>query len=226
MTMNKTVITPFFFALACLFSTPKATFAEPANLYFSKQNVIKYYNTGAYQRELLKTTQQASRYISQRSEKNTHLNHPEKLALILDIDETSLSNFAYMKQNDFSYDEKKFHQYMLQGSANAIIPTLELYKHAEKKNISIFFITGRKISEARSTICNLHQAGYQHWQQVFFKPLIYHANTLAIFKATIRKKIQDQGYTIIASIGDQISDCTGGYTEKCFKLPNPWYFIS
>jgi len=219
-------MTPIFFALACLFFTSKATFAEPTNLSISKQTALQYYSTGSYQRELLQTIQQASQYINQRSENNKHSNHPEKLALILDIDETSLSNFAYMKQNDFGYDKEKFHQYILQASANAIIPTLELYRQAEKKNISIFFITGRPVSEASSTIRNLHHEGYQHWQKIFFKPINYHANTVAIFKSGIRKKIQDQGYTIIASIGDQISDCQGGYTEKCFKLPNPWYFIS
>ena len=34
-----------------------------------------------------------------------------------------------------------------------------------------------------------------------------------------------QKLTIIASVGDQWSDLDGGYAERVFKLPNPFYFI-
>ena len=40
-----------------------------------------------------------------------------------------------------------------------------------------------------------------------------------------RKKLVDQGYTIIVNIGDQMSDLDGGFAERTFKLPNPFYFI-
>jgi len=35
----------------------------------------------------------------------------------------------------------------------------------------------------------------------------------------------DQGYTIIVNIGDQMSDLDGGFAERTYKLPNPFYFI-
>ena len=39
------------------------------------------------------------------------------------------------------------------------------------------------------------------------------------------RKIAEQGYTIIANVGDQASDLAGGYAERAYKLPNPFYFI-
>ena len=41
----------------------------------------------------------------------------------------------------------------------------------------------------------------------------------------MRKEITQQGYDIVFSIGDQQSDLVGGYSDKTYKLPNPYYFI-
>lgn len=45
------------------------------------------------------------------------------------------------------------------------------------------------------------------------------------YKSSTRKMIQEKGYTIVVNIGDQFSDLAGGYAERVFKLPNPYYFI-
>lgn len=47
----------------------------------------------------------------------------------------------------------------------------------------------------------------------------------ADFKSQARQAIEADGHTIIANVGDQLSDLTGGYAERCFKVPNPFYFI-
>ena len=45
------------------------------------------------------------------------------------------------------------------------------------------------------------------------------------FKAPERRKLTEEGFTILLSIGDQQSDLSGGYAERTFKLPNPVYFL-
>ena len=40
-----------------------------------------------------------------------------------------------------------------------------------------------------------------------------------------RAKIEADGYTIIANVGDQWSDLNGGHAEQNYKVPNPYYFI-
>ena len=44
-------------------------------------------------------------------------------------------------------------------------------------------------------------------------------------KAAERKKLVDRGYTIIVNMGDQMSDLDGGFAERTYKLPNPFYFV-
>jgi hypothetical protein len=39
-----------------------------------------------------------------------------------------------------------------------------------------------------------------------------------------RRTITRRGYRILANLGDQLSDLTGGYAERRYKLPNPMYF--
>ncbi len=47
----------------------------------------------------------------------------------------------------------------------------------------------------------------------------------ADFKAPQRQAIESEGYTIIANMGDQPSDLDGGFSERTFLLPNPFYRI-
>jgi hypothetical protein len=52
-----------------------------------------------------------------------------------------------------------------------------------------------------------------------------HFASVVDFKAPERRKITEQGYTIVLSLGDQESDLKGGYAERTFKLPNPVYYL-
>jgi acid phosphatase len=71
---------------------------------------------------------------------------------------------------------------------------------------------------------NLRQAGYRP-AGLILEPDNARFASAADFKAPERRKLIDQGYTVLLSMGDQQSDLDGGYTEKTFKLPNPVYFL-
>jgi hypothetical protein len=43
---------------------------------------------------------------------------------------------------------------------------------------------------------------------------------------TSKRAVISKDYTIIANIGDQRSDLDGGYAERTWKVPNPFYYIS
>ena len=45
------------------------------------------------------------------------------------------------------------------------------------------------------------------------------------YKTSMRKKITRMGYEIVLNIGDQKSDLDGGYADKTYRLPNPFYNI-
>jgi HAD superfamily, subfamily IIIB (Acid phosphatase) len=45
------------------------------------------------------------------------------------------------------------------------------------------------------------------------------------FKSGERARIEANGYSVIANIGDQDSDLAGGHALHTCKLPNPAYYI-
>jgi acid phosphatase len=90
--------------------------------------------------------------------------------------------------------------------------------------VAVFFISGRPPHLREATERNLRQEGYQ-WTAVLLLPEGAHFTSAVDFKAPERRKIAEQGYTIILSLGDQESDLKGGFAERTFKLPNPVYYL-
>jgi len=96
--------------------------------------------------------------------------------------------------------------------------------HARELGVAVFFITGRPSSLREATEKNLREQGYE-WTGVILQPPGAAFASAADFKAPERRKLTEQGYTIVLSLGDQQSDLTGGYAERTFKLPNPVYYL-
>jgi len=147
---------------------------------------------------------------------------PLKLAIVLDIDETSLSNYAQLALTDFAGASAQLAVAALAGSSPAIAPTLDLYQRARAANISVFAITGRPSAIEAQTRQNLSNGGYTDLSGIFFKP---GSEAVIPFKSGQRAALEGQGYRIVANVGDQESDLAGGHADRSFKLPNPFYFI-
>lgn len=200
-----------------------SAFAEPPNLALARQKVITYYQNGNYQKELTTTIEKARIYLHKRVLNNT--NNPKKLALVLDIDETSLSNVQRIIQENFSQEPAKVHRGIMAANSPPIKPMLQLFNEAKAKGVAVFFVTGRFKSQEIATKSNLLKAGYRGWTGLYLRPNTYSKPSVIPFKSEARAAIEEQGYTIIATIGDQYSDVTGGHAEKGFKLPNPFYYL-
>jgi HAD superfamily, subfamily IIIB (Acid phosphatase) len=143
-------------------------------------------------------------------------------ALVLDVDETSLSNYADLSARNF--DVSALAVSAVAGHGVAIPATLRLYRDALKRGVAVFFVTGRPSAIDSITKSNLRRAGYdQGWAGVYEKPVS--AGTEK-FKSSTRAAIERHGYEIIANVGDQQSDLDGGSADRAFKLPDPFYFIS
>lgn len=201
------------------------SFAEPPNLSLVKKEIQTYHDDGIYEKELAAAITQAHQYIVEQVEMNKQRANQQKLAIVLDIDETSISNYSKMVNRDFVGDRQKIHQEILAANSPAIKPMLALYKDALKQGVKVFFVTGRDQSELAATKTNLERAGYHHWSGLYLRPDGYQQSSIVPFKAKARSQISKKGYTIIATIGDQYSDLMGGFAKKEFKLPNPYYFL-
>jgi predicted secreted acid phosphatase len=164
----------------------------------------------------------------------------EKPAVVLDIDETSLSNWRNLEVDDFGFIEGGscsletgqacgFDAWIMRAEAPRIGPTLEFYKAVRAKQVAVFFITGRRDSQRELTIRNLRREGYEDWTGLITRPDDDRDSTIVPFKSGWRAIIEsgdkNWGYKILASVGDQQSDLEGGHAECIFKLPNPFYFI-
>lgn len=209
--------------LALTFST--SVFSEPANLTLVKKEIKNYYDSGLYYQDLEKKINEAQNYILEQATTNKHTNSPKKLAIVLDIDETSLSNYKKIVKRDFVASHEEIHQEILAADAPVIKPMLNLYNNALKHGITVFFVTGRDESESQATQTNLIKAGYTNWSGLYLRPRNYSSPSIIPFKSGARAEITKKGYTIVASIGDQFSDIQGGYAMKGFKLPNPFYYL-
>jgi len=159
-----------------------------------------------------------------------------KPALVLDIDETSLSNWSNLKANNFGFIADGacdrlpngpcgFKAWILQGVAPAIMPALDLFNAAKAKGVAVIFITGRRDRERQATLWNLDRAGYEGWAKLVTRSDDDAHATVQAFKTEERRKLAEAGYTIIATVGDQQGDLDGGFAECTFKVPNPFYFI-
>lgn len=195
--------------------------AEPTNIDDYKSELKKYHDSGKYYKEISQITYQIEQYIQEQASKS----NSGKYALVLDIDETCLSNYQNIISRDFTGDRKSIHHDILKADAKAIPASKHLFNFAKAHHVDVFFVTGRYDSEKNATIKNLNQEGFEGWKDIFFKPnnSSVGAASLENYKVTARKLLAEQGYTILATVGDQESDLKGGYAQKTFKLPNPFY---
>ncbi|SEC62816.1 HAD family acid phosphatase [Terriglobus roseus] len=150
-----------------------------------------------------------------------------KLALVLDIDETSLSSYCEAVAEDFGYIPDRWEKWIV--SNEAVIPiagTVRLAKRAQELGVSVFFITGRPEAQRAATEANLTAAGYAGWKHLSLKqPGIVYASTGA-YKAAERARIKADGYTLLLNMGDQWNDLQGEpMALHSVKLPNPFYYL-
>ena len=195
---------------------------EPANLSDLKLEIREYADSGAYEKDLTASVSTAESYLSARAAKGG-----ENLTVIFDIDETVLSNLPHMKTADWGYQPIHWDKWVAQADATALTPVRDVYDHAISLGMKVVFLTGRTEADRAPTARNLRTQGMGTYEKLILRPKRGTAPYLdaVVFKTDVRKKLTEQGYTIVASFGDQESDIKGGYVGKGFKLPNPFYKI-
>ena len=190
--------------------------------------VDEYIRSGRYDEEVTKILAAARAWLEERAKTAV------KPAVVLDIDETSLSNWPAYRLNgwgrvliggcDLQHGPCGLRAWQALGQSKAIPPTLALARRARELGVAVFFISGRPASLHEATARNLREQGYE-WTGLILLPDGAQFASAVDFKAPERRKITEQGYTIILNLGDQESDLKGGYAEQTFKLPNPVYYL-
>lgn len=203
---------------------------QPANIGDLKAEATRYYDSGAYLTDLQQSAWPAIPWIDEEAPRAS------RPAIVFDIDETALSNWEVIKANDFgrviggSCAELPngpcgWQAWDLTADSTLIPPTHDVFDRAKDRGVAVFFITGRPESQRAATERNLADVGYAGYTRLIMESTGSHYDSAANFKAPQRSAIEDEGYTIIANIGDQPSDLDGGFAERTFLLPNPFYRI-
>jgi hypothetical protein len=174
---------------------------------------------------------QAEAYLAGKAQKG---GSAEK-AIVLDIDDTSLSTYNYELETTFVYTPASNAAYIATKTMPAVFGMNDLANLAQSEGYTVFYITGRPESQRVYTEANLAAVGFPAatTTNLFMKnsaaPPSYlpcgATCTTDQYKADTRAYIESLGYDIIGNFGDQYSDLSGGYADRDFKLPNPMYFL-
>jgi hypothetical protein len=159
----------------------------------------------------------------------------EKLAVVMDIDETTLSSYCEMQREDYGYVGSMWNAWVVTPEAAVAIPgALRFFHEAKKDGVAVFFITGRPgMQEAKSsqtdqtaaTAKNLEAAGFRGWAGLRLRNGAENTAATISYKSEERGKIAKE-YSIVVSVGDQWSDLLGEpQAAVSVKLPNPFYFL-
>ena len=203
---------------------------QPANIGDLKTEATQYYDSGAYLTDLQLAAAPAVGWIDEEAPR------VDRPAVVFDIDETALSNWEVIEANDFGrvidgpctelpQGPCGWRAWDLTAQSSVIEPTMDVFTTARDRGAAVFFITGRDESQRPATERNLAAVGYTGYTRLIMEPVGAHFASAADFKAPQRADIEEQGYTIIANVGDQPSDLEGGFAERTYLLPNPFYRI-
>ncbi|MGV9252949.1 HAD family acid phosphatase [Streptomyces sp. NPDC003697] len=154
---------------------------------------------GTWQQDCQAVMDQALPYLQRRIANGAP---GEKRAIVLDIDNTTL-------ETDFGFSYPQ--------PANK--PVLRAAQYAQEHGVALFFVTARPGILKAPTRYNLEYDGYDV-DGLFVRGLVDLFKNVADYKTAQRAAIEDEGYTIIANIGNSATDLTGGHAEKTFKLPD------
>ena len=204
--------------------------SQPANVGDAGNAARAYHDSGAYDRGLIEVADQAGRWVAARARST------KQPALVLDVDETALSNWDIITRDDFGRPIAGPCDLALDapcgwaaadqlGRDPAIAPTLQVFRQASAQGVTVFLITGRPENQRAATERNLKAAGFDGYAKLYMVPSGQHFASAKDFKAPVRAQIEQQGYTIVANMGDQPSDLLGGHAERSFLLPNPFYRV-
>lgn len=193
----------------------------------------------AYRRDL----DEAGAYAIAQLDAAVQKNVSARSAIVLDIDETSLSNLDEMLNDDFVYNanapcnsvstapttasnhKPACGEFAWDSKAKtpAIQATKALFDEAQKLHVAVFFVTGRHEFERGWTAANLKNVGYGGFAGLYMEPNDQSYVSAADFKIDARKKIQNLGYHIVLNVGDQMSDLSGAVSDTVVQYPNPFY---
>jgi acid phosphatase len=165
-----------------------------------------------------------------------------QLAIILDLDETSLDNSAYEGQllsSRTTHTEEKFNAFIQSGEVAAIPGALDFLQYVHSKGVRIFYISNQDAKTERATRANLARLGYPVDEEEDAVLTVNDRPEWSVSDKAPRRAYVAERYRVLLLLGDDLNDfVTAKTTEqrealfasyasyfgtKWFMIPNPMY---
>lgn len=165
-------------------------------------------------------------------------------AVIVDVDDTLLSNGALhyrLMAEGTSFNNEIWATWVNESRAKPIAGALDYATYANKKGVTVFYISNRNISLLEGTWRNLKQLGFPLEEERQQLLLLNGRDDWGWDKSSRRAHVARQ-YRVLQVVGDGLGDFIGGtstmtleeqrhasseylnyWGEKWFMLPNPVY---
>ncbi|MFM9136026.1 MAG: HAD family acid phosphatase [bacterium] len=150
-----------------------------------------------------------------------------RVAVVFDVDETLLNAYSYYANANpqFSYDNATWTQYVDECGYAPVPETREVFNKFKALGIHVVLISAGSRDTKQAMIDCLNANGVSGWDRYIMRGDRAPNLTTGQYKAIARASVQRQGYTILASIGDQVSDMSYGHLRHGFLLPNTIYYL-
>ncbi|MEE9450907.1 MAG: HAD family acid phosphatase, partial [Ignavibacteriaceae bacterium] len=172
------------------------TSEKPVNLTVARNEVKEYYESGKYDEEL-------NEVIKNAREQFLEIEFRQNSVVIIDVDETALSNYGLAELMGFGYVYEMNKKWNAEMKSPAILQVKEFYEYLLAKGARIIFLTGRNIPEYEATYKNLKQEGYTVFDTLITQREHEYELSAQEFKSSKRKELIEEGYEIIGTVGDQ-----------------------
>ncbi len=195
--------------------------------------IVALRQAGGYTADIDETVLQARKYLDRWLTKKCGRNANGarvikcRAMLVADIDDTLVSWYSYYASptSNWTVDKAAESAVMKACGTPAIKPTVKLLQYAESRGVAIVLISGRTEAQRSYTASCVKKIGVNGFKELIVRSPAQARSTAERFKSQERRALVRAGWKIALSVGDQVSDMSGGYAEAGFLLPNPMYFI-
>ena len=181
----------------------------------SPEDIVAYRDSGEWRADTARAVRRARRVVRR------HLGDARP-AIVLDVDDTSLSTYGCMKAADFDRADAECGR---RRDLPAVAATLRLFGYARDHGSpsSSSPAAARSCGASRPPTSGAPATAATSGLRM--RPDDQPASRRDGWKARTRRALRRRGYRIVVNLGDQRSDLDGGHALRAVKLPNPMYVI-
>lgn len=142
----------------------------------------------------------------------THKESKDKLAIVVDADETVIDNSAFESHlvgQDYGYGSKVWAEWMADAKATALPGALEFLNYAKSKGVETFYVTNRKMKDGyEGTKKNLEELKFPYADEQHLL-----LRTAESSKDNRRAKVANT-HKIVLFMGDNLNDFSSMFEKK------------